>query len=598
MKQLLYMLISAVTLGFSLPSCTDLEEDIFNKVSSSEYYKDETSVKNAVASIYETACMGYVEFFMYLAEFPADQIAWRVWNGGGWGYDNGEKYVLSIHNWNSNSTIIRQTWSRAWTAIGQCNLILADLEKISPESIGMTAAQINSYKAEARMLRAWAYYNVFEVWGGAIPIYTSDDISQLPASASADGDFNSGCKKVYNFIMEELDACVNDLPKGKVERMNQAMNRVLKARLLLNAPAFIQEDHFAECATLCESIVGGTYGTYSLATDYRAIFSTGNQDCPEVIFAYATGYGRLNSGNTRNMPFLPYNIWEFLGGTYSGASGWNCTCMVPSYDNSGNVQTWGGTDNPVCFLDAPYNDKLGAPYERFNDKDVRKQNFLFDPATNSYNGLFIKGPVLNKTTGVSLKGDADRNKQDLVYVDQVGTFQNKGRKLETVMSSRWGETNSGIRLLKYPMAPGYFDYRDIYEVEFRLSEVVYMLAECRMRAGNANAAKELINSVRKRYFSSADWAVVQDTPGRGFTAFDLDWVLSEWGLEFLYEGRRRRTDLRRFDKFTQGQWWFFGRATEEGSLLPLKRDRKFEWYPIPETALMVNPNLKQNPAYL
>lgn len=83
----------------------------------------------------------------------------------------------------------------------------------------------------------------------------------------------------------------------------------------------------------------------------------------------------------------------------------------------------------------------------------------------------------------------------------------------------------------------------------------------------------------------------------GFWKYDLDWMLSEWGVEFINEGYRRRTDLRRFDKFTQGQWWFFGRANESGFDLPAKRDRKYEWYPLPQTALMVNPGLVQTPGY-
>jgi hypothetical protein len=88
-----------------------------------------------------------------------------------------------------------------------------------------------------------------------------------------------------------------------------------------------------------------------------------------------------------------------------------------------------------------------------------------------------------------------------------------------------------------------------------------------------------------------------EQPGPGFSSFDMDWMLSEWGLEFLNESRRRRTDLRRFDKFTQGQWWFFGRATEDDRQLPVKRDRKYEWFPVPASALMVNPGLRQNPNY-
>ena len=168
------------------------------------------------------------------------------------------------------------------------------------------------------------------------------------------------------------------------------------------------------------------------------------------------------------------------------------------------------------------------------------------------------------------------------------------------MSPRWGETNSGIRLVKYPIYNNgdKCNFKNIDEVEFRLAEAYYNVAECEMRKGNADVAKEYVNEVRKRYFSVSDWNQVKDEPGPGFTSFDNDWMLSQWGLEFLGEGRRRRTDLRRYDKFTQGQWWFFGRATEDGVDLPAKRNRKYEWYPLPESALSVNPGLIQNPNYV
>ena len=202
--------------------------------------------------------------------------------------------------------------------------------------------------------------------------------------------------------------------------------------------------------------------------------------------------------------------------------------------------------------------------------------------------------------GEAMKADADRDGQDLVFVDQLGTFMNKGRNLETVMSPRWGETNSGIRLVKYPIYNNgdKCNFKNIDEVEFRLAEAYYNVAECEMRKGNADVAKEYVNEVRKRYFSASDWNQVKDEPGPGFSSFDNDWMLSQWGLEFLGEGRRRRTDLRRYDKFTQGQWWFYGRATEDGIDLPAKRNRKYEWYPLPESALSVNPGLIQNPNYV
>jgi hypothetical protein len=244
---------------------------------------------------------------------------------------------------------------------------------------------------------------------------------------------------------------------------------------------------------------------------------------------------------------------------------------------------------------------LGAPYERFDDRDIRKQNYTYDAATKTHGpGMFLKGLVrANFGTGDVLKADADRDGQDLVYVDQLGTFLNQGRELETVMSPRWGETNSGVRLVKYPLYPNdeQGGFKSIDDVQFRLAEAYYNVAECEMRKGNYTEAKNYVDAVRARYYTTSDRSSALSIPGPGFTQFDMDWMLSEWGKEYLGEGNRRRTDLRRFDKFTQGQWWFWGRATEDGISLPEKRDRKYEWYPLPQTAISVNPGLIQNPSY-
>ncbi len=581
--------------GTTMVSCTDLDEKVFDRIDASIYYQDENSVKGAVAAVYSAATTSFLEYFWYLNELSADQVAWRSWNGGAWGWDEGEKFVLSAQSWNTESVIIRSAWETAWTTIGLCNTLVEDLSALDASDIGISEESKEMYISEVRTLRAWAYYNNFELWGGALPLNTSTG-GDIPGSAST--NFDEGCQIIYDFIATELDesypALLKEDGSGSSRlRINQGMNRMLKMRLLLNSEVFIGEDHYSECATLAQEIIDGNYGTYSIADDYRDIFSNGNVSCPEVVFAFAQEEGQLTNNN-RNTPFLPYNYDEIVGQTFS-TSGWNCFCLVPSKDNSGNILTTGGTDNPQSFL-FDYGDKLGAVLDRFNDADIRKQNFYYDDATGEYNGIFLIGAMLNRSTGEAVVADADRDGQPLVYVDQVGTFLGNGRTLSTVMNPRWGETNSGIRLMKYPMLPEStgLSYLDIPEVEFRLAECVYTLAECRMRAGNANSAKELVNSVRSRYFLDAS---VIEEPGPGFTAFDEDWMLSEWGLEFLNEGRRRRTDLRRFNKFTQGQWWFFGRDTETGYDLSAQRDSRYEWFPLPQSALTVNPGLVQNPNY-
>lgn len=590
-----WMLLLGACAG--LQSCTDLDEQVYDRIDAGVYYEDEASVQGAVASIYSSAITAFPEYFWYLNELSADQIAWRTWNGGAWGWDEAEKFVLSTHTWNSESKIINQAWSTAWTTIGLCNLLVDDLNKLGASSVGLTDDQLNAYIAEVRTLRAWAYYNNFELWGGALPLNISSS-TNIPGSA--DPDFDKGCKIIYEFIANELDETWEALPKedgsnATRNRMNQAVNRMLKARLLLNAKVFIGEEHYNECATICQDIIDGVYGTYSLANDFREIFNENNNTCSEVIMAFAYEDGQRHNVNMRGS-FLPYNYNEYFGAAWAGYTGWNCTCLVPSFDNAGTIQEYGGTTGADCFLDAPYNDKLGAVYERFDDRDIRKQNFVYDANTGWNGGIFLRGEMRAAWgTGDYLLADADRQDKPLAYVDQVGTFLGLGRPLETVMSPRWGETNSGVRLVKYPVYPeGGVSIANIDEVEFRLSEAYYMLAECKMRANDAPGAKALVNKVRDRYFTDKS---ALETPGRGFAAFDMDWMLSQWGTEFICEGRRRRTDLRRFDKFTQGQWWFFGRASEADRELPKNRDRKYEWFPLPETALRVNPGLVQNPNY-
>ena len=588
--------LCATAIAVGAWSCTDLDEVTFDRIDASTYYQDENSVKGAVASIYASATSGFLEYFWYLNEFPADQIAWRTWNGGAWGYDEAAKFVLSTQTWNSESVIIRQAWEHAWETIGLCNTLINDLEKLDPAAVGVTEAKLRSYIAEVRTMRAWAYYNNFELWGGALPLNISAG-NEIPGSA--DTDFNKGCEKIWQFIADELDGCYSDLTaedgsSATRNRMNQGMNRMLKMRLLLNSKLFTGGDRFNECATLCQEIINGDYGTYNIAADYRDIYGINNSTCPEVVFAFAMEAGRMTNNN-RNTPFLPYNYDEMFDFA-SDQGGWNCVCLVPSKDNTGTLVPNAGSEGAKSFI-FDYGDKLGAPFDRMNDKDIRKQPFHCDAAGN-WQGIFAMGAQINYMTGEPVLADADLQDKPLIYVDQVGTFLNLGRNLEPVMSPRWGQTNSGFRVLRYPIYPSSVgvDWRDADQVEFRLTEVYYTLAECKLRAGDTNGAKQLVNDVRQRYFAAND-AVELDKPGPGFDAFDADWMLSEWGLEFLDEGRRRRTDLRRFDKFTQGQWWFFGRATETDREMPAKRDRRYEWYPLPQVALMVNPGLVQNPNY-
>ena len=636
-------LLSIFISSLAVTSCFDMTEHPYTLMDASNYFTDETAVKQAIANIYAQEQGDISEFYWYAAELTADQIAWRSWNGGSWGWDSGDKFVLSTHTWTPLSNYVNRIWSCAWTAIGLCNNFIYDLTNIDASEIGITEERKQAYLAEVRTFRVYCYYNVFEVFGGTIPLTTSIDTSVLPVSAMDGTTFEEGCRKICAWMEQELNETVDLLPVGgSVNTCSQAMNRMLLMRILLNSEIFTGTPRFDECKALAKEIMDGKYGNYSLATRYQDIYSANNDtQCNEIIFAFSSDeIYNMRSTNMRNGPFMSYVFIDYFD-TPQRHSGWNCCCVTPSFDNSSNFYDQCVENVPIldesgktvgyeinvlnemydkelatCFLDAPYNDKLGAVHERYDPRDIRLVKPYNDDTGEDWGGMFLEGVMREHYgTGDVQLADADRNNMALVYVDQVGNFQGKGNHpVQIVENPRWGETNSGLRAAKYPYytTNSPYDFCDPDVVEFRLAEVYYTYAECLLREGNADEAKNVVNEVRKRYFSEEDWtsssvdeatgrmlAPARDQAPRGFSdEFDMDRMLSEWGLEFFDEGHRRRTDLRRFDKFTQGQWWFFGRATEVGYDLPEKRDRKYEWFPVPDRALSANPGLSQNPYYL
>lgn len=635
-KNIFKSIVGLFAASVAVTSCFDMEEHPFTMLSAGNYFTDEASVKQVIANIYAQEQGDLSEYYWYAQELTADQIAWRSWNGGSWGWDSADKFVLSTHTWTPLSNYVNRIWSGAWTAIGLCNNFIADINEVGPEAVGLSQEKFDAYIAEVRTFRVYCFYNIFEVFGGVIPLSISADTETLPESACAGTTFEEGCRKVCEWMISELDETNGLLPvNGSVNRCSQAMNRMIKMRILLNSEIFTGEPRFDEAKQLAKDIIDGKFGTYSLAENYQEIYSANNDtECKEIIFAFSSDRTyNTKSTNMRNGPFMNYTFAKYFN-CITVHSGWNCCALTPSFDNSSNfydqcVETVTDGDEStynikaemydkeqaVCFLDPPYNDRLGAVHERYDPRDIRLVKPYFNGASpTDWGGIFMEGVIRdNYGTGDVQLADADRNGMPLVYVDQIGNFQGKGNHpLQVVENPRWGETNSGLRAAKYPYyteASG-LDMAAADVVEFRLAEVYYTYAECLLREGNASDAKIWVNEVRERYFSAEDWengktlddgrvlTGARDQAPRGFSdEFDMDRMLSEWGLEFFDEGHRRRTDLRRFDKFTQGQWWFFGRATETGYDLPAKRDRKYEWFPLPDKALTANPGLVQNPYY-
>lgn len=122
---------------------------------------------------------------------------------------------------------------------------------------------------------------------------------------------------------------------------------------------------------------------------------------------------------------------------------------------------------------------------------------------------------------------------------------------------------------------------------FRLADAYLMYAEAVLRGGGGDESRALgfVNDLRARAFEGEDGAL---SAGE----LTLDFVLQERARELMWEGHRR-TDLIRFDQFTENGVWAWKGGVPEGRTTPEYRNL----FPLPAAELRANPNLEQNPGY-
>ena len=204
--------------------------------------------------------------------------------------------------------------------------------------------------------------------------------------------------------------------------------------------------------------------------------------------------------------------------------------------------------------------------------------------------MFIYGKIAYQDANGNTVYLKDHNgKFTLDLRDAVGKFgaMDGSQWLSTGESSlENGDDNSGWMFAKYPL---YSDQeKGMLEADYceiRLPEIIYSLAECKLRAGDTTGAAQLLNSVRKRNYPASDWSTVLYSP-TGSATLDMNEMLFEWGREFFAEGRRR-IDLIRFGKF-EDAWW-----DKEH-----ENDKHTEIFPFHTDIIgAAKGNIKQNPGY-
>jgi hypothetical protein len=122
---------------------------------------------------------------------------------------------------------------------------------------------------------------------------------------------------------------------------------------------------------------------------------------------------------------------------------------------------------------------------------------------------------------------------------------------------------------------------------FRLGEIYLNYAEAVLRGGSGGSmtlALQYFNDLRTRAYGNTSANV---------STISLADILNERGRELYWEGFRR-TDLIRFGEFTQGNYLWAWKGNVLGGT---GVSANFNLFPIPQTELLSNPHLVQNPGF-
>lgn len=220
----------------------------------------------------------YLRGYWQLQELTTDEaiIAWGE-------SDNPTIRDLNFNTWNADNVFNEAFFARVFFQVGLVNEYLRETTDDKLNSRGVSSelkAQIKTFRAEARFLRALTYYHAIDIYG-KMPFATENDaLGTKPVMKSR--------SEMFDYVIGELNAIEEDLPAPKMNeygRADKAAIWMLKAKLYLNAGVYINADKSSEALAEVEKVIGSAYKVAQIpyANLFKADNNTnGAQD--EIIF--------------------------------------------------------------------------------------------------------------------------------------------------------------------------------------------------------------------------------------------------------------------------------------------------------------------------
>src|SRR5882724_8214541 len=286
-------LIAATLLILGAAGCTDTKELPTSTITDTNYFNDPSSYRAFLAKIYAGLAVSgqqgpagngdikgidegfsqYLRLYWEAQELPTDEavIAW-----GDVGLPE-----MNTQLWASNNNFVVAMYYRVAFQASMANEFLRQTtdaklaeRNVSPE----LKADIQTFRAEARFLRALSYWHGIDLFGN-IPLVTeADPIGATPPPQSTR-------QAIFDFLVSELTSMQADLPaaagSGTYGRATKEAAAMLLAQVYLNGEVYTGTPQYAQALAAVQAVIAGPF---TLDPSYRHLFQADNNTSPEIIF--------------------------------------------------------------------------------------------------------------------------------------------------------------------------------------------------------------------------------------------------------------------------------------------------------------------------
>ena len=286
------------TLVFFMQSCDDrlnLEPED-SRLTADAAFEDPAAYKQFLAKLYagislsgqegpagapdlaglDEGFSNYLRLYWKMQELTTDE-AIIAWNDG---------TIQDLHGqvWTSGNEFIRTMYSRLLYQVALTNEYLRQTTDAKLDGRGVGAdlkAEIQTYRAEARFLRALTYWHAMDLFANPPFVTENDPIGAFlpPQIQRAD---------LFDWVEGELLDIIDDMAaprSNEYGRADRAAAWMVLAKLYLNAEVYTGSSRYADVITYTNNIIGAGYSIPSTPYYYSFLAdndSNGAQD--EVIF--------------------------------------------------------------------------------------------------------------------------------------------------------------------------------------------------------------------------------------------------------------------------------------------------------------------------